>query len=45
MNVWKYLCGLFLAAVFFASCEKETTLTTYLFYFNEEDYTQPSAIA
>lgn len=41
----KCLCGLFLAAILFASCGKETTTTNYLFYFNEEDYTQPGEIA
>ncbi len=45
MKIWKYFCGLFIAASLLVSCEKETTLTTYLFYFNEEDYTQPSEIA
>lgn len=45
MKGWKYLCGLVLAAGLFASCGKETTMTHYLFYFNEEDFTQPGAIA
>ena len=45
MKGWKYLCGFILAVSLFASCEKETMLTTYLFYFNEEDFTQPSEIA
>ena len=41
----KCFCGLFLAVSLFASCSKETTLVNYSFYFNEEDYTQPSEIA
>jgi hypothetical protein len=45
MKGWKCLCGFVLAAILFSSCEKETTLTNYNFYFNEEDYTQPSEIA
>ena len=45
MKRCKLFCALILAANLFASCEKETTLTTYLFYFNEEDYTQPGEIA
>ncbi len=45
MKGWKCFCGLVLAACLFASCGKETTLTSYLFYFNEEDYTQPGEIA
>ena len=45
MKGLKYLCGLLLAAGLFTSCEKEITLTTYMFYFNEEEYTQPSQIA
>lgn len=45
MKGWKYLCGFILAVSLFASCEKETMLTTYLFYFNEEDFTQPGDIA
>lgn len=45
MKGWKYLCGFILAVSLFASCEKETMLTTYLFYFNEEDFTQPGEIA
>ena len=45
MKGWKCFYGLVLAASLFASCGKEITLTTYLFFFNEEDYTQPSEIA
>ncbi len=45
MKGWKCLCGLVLAANLFASCAEETTLTSYLFYFNEEDFTQPAEIA
>lgn len=44
MKGWKCFCGLILAASLFTSCETESTLTTYLFYFNEEDYTQPRDI-
>ncbi|MBO4843315.1 MAG: hypothetical protein J5490_01880 [Bacteroidales bacterium] len=45
MKGWKCFWGLFLAVILFASCEKETTLVNYSFYFSEEDYTQPSEIA
>ncbi|MBQ1637029.1 MAG: hypothetical protein II068_05620 [Bacteroidales bacterium] len=45
MKGWKYFFGLVLAVGLFVSCEKEITVTTYLFYFNEEDFTQPRGIA
>jgi len=45
MKGWKCFCGVILAASLFASCSKETTLVNYLFYFNEEDFTQTSEIA
>lgn len=42
----KTICRLLLAACIFSSCEKETTLTNYLFYFNEQDgFTQPQEIS
>ncbi len=45
MKGLKSICGVLLAAGIFASCAKETTLTNYSFYFNEEDFTQPREIA
>ena len=45
MKGLKCLFGLGLAVGLFVSCEKEITVTTYLFYFNEEDFTQPREIA
>lgn len=45
MKGLKSICGVLLAASMFASCGKETTLTNYSFYFNEEDFTQPREIA
>ena len=46
MKGLKTICGLLLAACIFSSCEKETTLTNYLFYFNEQDgFTQPQEIS
>ena len=45
MKGWKYFFGLVLAVGLFVSCEKEITVTSYLFYFNEEDFTQPREIA
>ena len=45
MKGLKCFFGLVLAVGLFVSCEKEITVTTYLFYFNEEDFTQPREIA
>ena len=46
MKGLKTICGLLLVACMFASCGKETTLTNYLFYFNEEDgFTLPQEIS
>ena len=45
MKGLKCFFGLVLAVGLFVSCEKEITVTTYLFYFNEEDFTQPRGIA
>ena len=45
MKGLKCFFGLVLAVGLFVSCEKEITVTTYLFYFNEEGFTQPREIA